>query len=283
MKATTDDVLCHISQYDNHHDSVLFILVESNAILPATSVASAAGRDELVSDWRKPISESALVTNIISAREVNKRDFGIITSSNLANKTWIIRFSEDRTLRITSDEFLKLISSVGSMTYCSFDSGVNNLVVTNSVSSNPKGVDVQRDILAANVELNAVAGTLFRVGNTVKGLSDGAVRASASIKSSTRTLKILKDEFDNWKGPIAESTIRSLVAKGEGEFWAESRRFRSLDDVLLWIGESIGAKERDIDHARAKIVSALIFDFVGFNEDKTALVCPFHLMGTSLL
>ena len=59
------------------------------------------------------------------------------------------------------------------MTYCSFDSGVNNLVVTNSVSSNPKAVDVQRDILAANAELNGVAGTLFRVGNTVKGHSNG--------------------------------------------------------------------------------------------------------------
>jgi hypothetical protein len=138
-------------------------------------------------------------------------------------------------------------------------------------------------MLAANVELNAVAGAIFRVGNTIKGLSDGAVRASASIKSSNRTLKILKDEFDNWKGPIAESTVRSLVAKREGELWARSRRFRSLDDVLLWIGEFIGAKEMDIDHARTKIVSALIFDFVGFNEDKTALVCPFHLMGTSLL
>jgi hypothetical protein len=54
-----------------------------------------------------------------------------------------------------------------------------------------------------------------------------------------------------------------------------------LDDVLFWIGRGIGVTENEINHARMKIVSALIFDFVGFTKEGNAPVCHSHLMGTN--
>src|SRR5271163_4448107 len=84
MKASTEDVICHIQQFKNRHDSLVFVLLDSSAILPATSVASAVGRDELLEDWWKPLNESAYVTNITSSAE-SKSDISIITSID-ANK-----------------------------------------------------------------------------------------------------------------------------------------------------------------------------------------------------
>ena len=260
MKIDTEDVVCHISQYKNRYGSLLFIIVDSAAIVPATSVASASGQSELPEDWWKPINESAYITNIINAKEA-KTEITIITSTSLANKMWILRLTPEKSLRIKADDFLKSMSPVGTLSYSSFESGVNDLIVAQSASSNQEVVDVEHEILLSNVGLNAVSGTLFRVINTTKGLSEGIIRATASIAKSEVILKNLKEDFDNWKGPMAESTIRQIVSKREGEDWVESRRFKSLDDVLLWIGRGIAATQKDIDRARKSIVRSLIFDF----------------------
>src|SRR5271168_2322495 len=61
MKTSMEDVICHIQQFKNRHDSLVFVLVDSSAILPATSAASAVGRDKLLEDWWKPLNESAYV------------------------------------------------------------------------------------------------------------------------------------------------------------------------------------------------------------------------------
>lgn len=278
VKTSTEDVICHIQQFQNQHDSLLFVHFDSSAILPATSVASAVGRDELLDDWWKPLNESAYVRNIISAAE-SKSDLSIITSSTLKNKIWNLCFTDERSLRMESDEFSTFMLSVGTLKYSHFDPTVNDLVVTQSAPSNQEPVHVEREVLSSNVEMNAVASTLFRVMNTSKGLSDGVVTATSSLKASLTTLKDLKDDFDGWKGPMAEATIRQLVSKREGNVWAEAKRLRSLDDVL-WIGKGIGATMSDIEEAREMIVSALIFDFAGFDEHGTGLVCRPHLTGT---
>jgi hypothetical protein len=280
IKANKDDVICHISQYHNNHDSLLFVIVDSSAIIPATSVASAAGRRDLLEDWWKPINESAFITTIINARESKTDDINIIASSSLKNKIWIMQLTAERSLRMAADEFVKSMSVVGTLGYSCFESNVNDLIVSQSASSKQEAVDVERDMLLSNVGLNAVSGTLFRVINTTKGLSEGVIRSTTSIAKSDKTLKSLKDDFDNWKGPMAESTIRHIVSKREGKRWAESRRFKSLDDVLLWIGSGIGATQRNIDRARKKIVSALIYDFDGFTADGTGVVRRSHLKGT---
>ena len=163
-------------------------------------------------------------------------------------------------MRIKGQEFRKFISSVGSVIESYFDSTINDLIVSRSGLSIEEFVELQRAMLSSNVELNAIAASLFRVINITKGLNDGVIHATASMKGSPETVKKLKDEFDSWKGPMTESTIRQLVSEREGKVWAEARRFKSLDDVLFWIGRGIGATENEINHTRMKIVSALIFD-----------------------
>ena len=51
-----------------------------------------------------------------------------------------------------------------------------------------------------------------------------------------------------------------------------------MDDVLFWIGRGIGVMENEINHVRMKIVSTLIFDFVGFTKEGNALIYHSHLM-----
>src|SRR5208282_3261243 len=77
---------------------------------------------------------------------------------------------------------------------------------------------------------------------------------------------------------MAESTIHQLISEREGKVWTEIRRFKSLDDVLFWIGRGIGVMENEINHVRMKIVSTLIFDFVGFTKEGNALIYHSHLM-----
>src|SRR5271154_5306361 len=173
MKASTEDVICHIQQFKNRHDSLVFVLLDSSAILPATSAVSAVGRDELLEDWWKPLNESAYVTNITSSAE-SKSDISIITSID-ANKIWIVRFTDETTLQMKSNEFSEFMSSVGSLGYSYLEPNVNDLIVARSTPSNQETVDVEREVLSSNVEMNAVASTLFRVMNTNKGLSDGVV------------------------------------------------------------------------------------------------------------
>ena len=144
IKTTTSDIICHLSQNQSDDgQSHLFVIVEASKILPATSVASAPVRENLFHDWRKPITESSFVTDIIASRETTTHNVSVIYCSSISDRTWIIRFTPERTLRTKGQEFRKFMPSVGSVTESHFDSTINDLIVSRSGLSTEEFVELQ--------------------------------------------------------------------------------------------------------------------------------------------
>ena len=88
IKIITSNVICHLSQNQSEDDqSHLFIIIEASKILPTISITSAAGRENLLHDWRKPITESSFVTDIIVPRETITHNVSVIYCSSISDKT----------------------------------------------------------------------------------------------------------------------------------------------------------------------------------------------------
>ena len=77
----------------------------------------------------------------------------------------------------------------------------------------------------------------------------------------------LRQEFNSFKGPITEATIRHLIEKREGIPWAANRRLKTLDDIVFWIGAGIGTTDKDISIAKTKLVSVFIHSFTSHDAE----------------
>lgn len=97
--------------------------------------------------------------------------------------------------------------------------------------------------------------------------------ASVGGEPSTDTLEKLRANFDAWKGPITEATLRHTIAQNKGPGWARSVRFKSLGEVVKWVGRGIQADDGQMDKAMEKIKNLFIKGFEGFDADGTAIVC----------
>jgi hypothetical protein len=59
----------------------------------------------------------------------------------------------------------------------------------------------------------------------------------------------------------------------EGRDWATSRTLNTLDEVVTWIGDGIGATVKEMNIARENIVRSLVMDFDGFGQNSAPQVC----------
>ena len=64
-----------------------------------------------------------------------------------------------------------------------------------------------------------------------------------------------------------------MIANKFGHDWAHSRRFKTLDEVVSWVGNGIRASDLAVEEAKWKLVDLFLPGFNGFEKDGTAKVC----------
>jgi hypothetical protein len=139
-------------------------------------------------------------------------------------------------------------------------------------------IDLPTFALSTKISLCAVSGVLSRLAIAATA---GVNKARADAGQACEIVDQLREEFNNFKGPITEQTVRRAIENREGIPYADSRRLKSLDEVCQWIGEGIGATDLQIRCAKMKIISTFIKDFRHFNSDGTTEVCHFYSIATN--
>ena len=138
-------------------------------------------------------------------------------------------------------------------------------------------IDLPTVALSTEIGLCAVSGVLSRLAIATTA---GVNQARADAVQAREIVAELRDEFNKFKGPITEQTVRRAIEKREGIPYAASRKIKSLDEACAWIGAGIGPTDREIRYAKMRIISTFIQDFRHFNADGTAEVCHFDSIAT---
>ena len=107
-----------------------------------------------------------------------------------------------------------------------------------------------------------------------KTTGEAIMRASTAASGASNEIERLRHEFNAFKGPITETTIRQLIAKKERTPCAASRKLKSLNVVVELIGEGILATEVEIYAAKNQHVSLFVLAFCGYqSSSKDGEVC----------
>jgi len=110
------------------------------------------------------------------------------------------------------------------------------------------------------------------------GIVGEAISAKlASTTQSQRTTALgfgnLRDDYNTWKGPLTEHSIREFITKREGLGWATGRELMTLEDVVKWIGVELQISTQAMNVAKESIVRSLVHGFEGYSQNGRAMVC----------
>ena len=78
-------------------------------------------------------------------------------------------------------------------------------------------------MLSISIRLNSIRGSVFRL---------------LGMMTATR------NRFQSSKGPMTESTLCYIISKRQGKTWVVSGKFKTLDNIIIWVGVGFGAMEK---------------------------------------